>query len=203
MAIWTVSALRAVFDGAYAAEGGKEAKKLKPVADADRVSFIRRVSFDLTGLPPTPAEIDAFVNDESADAYEKLVDRLGEVGRDLTFHDAAIPVERATEHGDSAARLDWTFVPFHMREPVFFNHAVQRLAPPRFLHHPLIMKSVDQKLSKSDRDTGVRDLRAQGWTAPRVIGRAAYLAGLIPEARDMPAEEVSRAMGLAFPDIQA
>jgi glutamyl-tRNA synthetase/glutamyl-Q tRNA(Asp) synthetase len=65
-----------------------------------------------------------------------------------------------------------------------------RETPPRFLHHPLIMKTADQKLSKSDRDTGVRDLRAQGWTAPRVIGRAAFLAGLIPEQRDVRTDEV-------------
>lgn len=57
-----------------------------------------------------------------------LLDRLDEVGRGLTFHDAVIPIERATEHGDSAARLDWNFVSSHMREPVFFSHAVQRLA---------------------------------------------------------------------------
>jgi glutamyl-tRNA synthetase/glutamyl-Q tRNA(Asp) synthetase len=62
--------------------------------------------------------------------------------------------------------------------------------PPRFLHHPLIMKSVDQKLSKSDRDTGVRELRAHGWTAPQVIGRAAVLGGLIPEERDVRASDV-------------
>ncbi|KAF7181793.1 hypothetical protein CNMCM7691_001090 [Aspergillus felis] len=59
---------------------------------------------------------------------ESIVDRLGEVGKGVTFHDAAIPVERATEHGDPAARPDWTFVGSHMRQPVFFNHAVQRLA---------------------------------------------------------------------------
>ena len=69
-----------------------------------------------------------------------------------------------------------------------------RAAPPRFLHHPLIMKSVDQKLSKSDHDTGVRDLRAQGWTAPRVIGRAACLAGLISQPHDVPAGDVSSMM---------
>jgi cytochrome c553 len=53
-----------------------EANGLQPVADADRVSLIRRVTFDLTGLPPTPAEIDAFVNDKRSDAFERVVDRL-------------------------------------------------------------------------------------------------------------------------------
>jgi glutamyl-tRNA synthetase/glutamyl-Q tRNA(Asp) synthetase len=47
-----------------------------------------------------------------------------------------------------------------------------RERPPVFLHHPLIMKSPDQKLSKSDGDTGVRDLRARGLTAEEVIGKA-------------------------------
>ncbi|KID96266.1 Beta-ketoacyl synthase, partial [Metarhizium majus ARSEF 297] len=60
---------------------------------------------------------------------ESIVDRLGdEVGKGVTFRDAVIPIERATEHGDAAARPDWTFVGSHMRQPVFFNHAVQRLA---------------------------------------------------------------------------
>jgi hypothetical protein len=49
---------------------------LQPSAEAPRRTLIRRVYFDLTGLPPSPEEIDAFVADPAPDAYEKLVDRL-------------------------------------------------------------------------------------------------------------------------------
>jgi len=52
------------------------AKKLAPSAPLDRTRLIRRVTFDLIGLPPTPAEIDAFVRDRAPNAYEKVVDRL-------------------------------------------------------------------------------------------------------------------------------
>jgi hypothetical protein len=44
--------------------------------EADRATLVRRATFDLTGLPPTPKEVEAFVKDESAGAYEKLIDRL-------------------------------------------------------------------------------------------------------------------------------
>ena len=49
---------------------------LAPVADADRTTLLRRVTFDLTGLPPTPSEIDSFVSDDSPRAFETVVDRL-------------------------------------------------------------------------------------------------------------------------------
>jgi mono/diheme cytochrome c family protein len=51
-------------------------KGLAPAPEADRRTLIRRLSFDLIGLPPTPEEVQAFVADAAPDAYEKLVDRL-------------------------------------------------------------------------------------------------------------------------------
>src|SRR5258706_3374859 len=53
-----------------------EAKGLQPVPSSDKVTLIRRATFDLIGLPPAPEEVDAFVNDTSPDAFAKVVDRL-------------------------------------------------------------------------------------------------------------------------------
>jgi hypothetical protein len=52
------------------------AEGLKPVAETDRATLLRRVSLDLTGLPPTVSELDSFLADKSPDAYEKRVDQL-------------------------------------------------------------------------------------------------------------------------------
>ena len=53
-----------------------ENDNVAPSPEADRVTLIRRVTLDLIGLPPTPAEVAEFVHDEQPDAYERLVDRL-------------------------------------------------------------------------------------------------------------------------------
>src|SRR5581483_8888250 len=53
-----------------------EKENLKPSPEADRVTMLRRLSLDLIGLPPTPAEVDAFLADKSPHAYEKQVERL-------------------------------------------------------------------------------------------------------------------------------
>jgi hypothetical protein len=53
-----------------------EAEAIRPAPEADRVTLIRRLTYDLTGLPPTPEEVDTFLADRATDAYERLVDRL-------------------------------------------------------------------------------------------------------------------------------
>jgi glutamyl-tRNA synthetase/glutamyl-Q tRNA(Asp) synthetase len=66
-----------------------------------------------------------------------------------------------------------------------------RQTPPRFLHHPLILKPGGEKLSKASGDTGVRELRRSGATAAEVIGRAAAAVGLIATPRPIDSRHVA------------
>ncbi len=81
-----------------------EGEGLSPSPEADRAALIRRVSLDLTGLPPTPKEVDAFLADASTDAYETLVDRLL---ASLSFgeHQARLWLDLA-RYADSAGYAD-------------------------------------------------------------------------------------------------
>jgi hypothetical protein len=56
--------------------GGLEQQSLSPANEADRITLLRRVTLDLTGLPPSSDDVDRFLKDSSADAYEREVDRL-------------------------------------------------------------------------------------------------------------------------------
>ena len=77
-----------------------------------------------------------------------------------------------------------------------------RTIPPRFAHHPLIRHPDGAKLSKASHDTSLRELRTAGATAAELLGRAASLAGLIPEARPLSADDFPSlfAEGLPFED---
>jgi hypothetical protein len=91
-----------------------EAQGLQPSPPADRRTLIRRVTYDLTGLPPTPADVEAFVNDPDPDAYKKLVDRL-----------LASPQygEQWARHWLDVARYADTKGYVYAREERFFVHA--------------------------------------------------------------------------------
>ncbi len=70
-----------------------------------------------------------------------------------------------------------------------------RATPPVFMHHPLIRKPSGEKLSKAAGDTGVRELRARGVEPAAVLGRAAWLTGLIDRPRDLGPEELAGLFG--------
>ena len=113
-----------------------EAKDLQPAPEADRRTLIRRVSLDLTGLPPAPAEVEAFLKDRSPDAYEHLVDRLlasphyGE-HRGRYWLDAARYADTQGLHIDNYREMwpyrDWVIAAFNRNMP-FNQFTIEQLA---------------------------------------------------------------------------
>ncbi len=109
---------------------------LKPSPQADKVTLIRRLTFDLTGLPPTPAEVDAFVADNSTEASDKLVERLFNSARHGEHQgrywlDAARYGDTHGLHLDNERSLwpyrDWVIGAFNRNVP-FDQFTVEQLA---------------------------------------------------------------------------
>jgi hypothetical protein len=103
-----------------------EKEGLKPSSEADKATLVRRVTLDLTGLPPTPAEVDAFLADTSPDAYEKVVDRLlANVHHAerlaMDWLDAARYADTHGYHIDSGRDMtrwrEWVIESFHQNKP--------------------------------------------------------------------------------------
>src|SRR4051812_31405718 len=127
-----------------------EGNGLTPAPEADRRTLIRRVTLDLTGLPPTPAEVDAFVKDKSPKAYEKVVDRLlasshyGE-HRARYWLDAARYADTNGLHFDNYREIwpyrDWVINSLNQNMP-FDRFTVEQLAGD-LLPHP----TLDQKIA--------------------------------------------------------
>jgi mono/diheme cytochrome c family protein len=113
-----------------------EEKGLKPAAETDKRTLARRVTLDLTGLPPTPEEVEAFANDKSKDAYEKLVARLldspayGE-HRSRYWLDAARYADTHGLHFDNYREMwpyrDWVIKAFNQNMP-FDRFTIEQLA---------------------------------------------------------------------------
>jgi hypothetical protein len=113
-----------------------ERRGLTPAPEADRRTLARRLSLDLTGLPPDPAEVEAFVADRAADAYEKYADRLmakpqwGE-HRGRYWLDYARYADTHGIHFDNYrenwAYRDWVIAAFNRNQP-FDRFAVEQIA---------------------------------------------------------------------------
>ncbi len=120
-----------------------DAEGLKPSPEADKTILIRRVSLDLTGIAPTPAEVDAFVADKRPDAYERLVDKLlasPRYGERMTMQwlDLARYADTHGYHIDSARQMwhwrDWVINTFNNNMP-FDEFTIEQLAGD-LLPHP-------------------------------------------------------------------
>ncbi len=127
-----------------------EKERLKPSPEADRATLLRRVTFDLTGLPPAPAEVDAFLADKSPDAYEKVVDRLlasPHYGERMAMQwlDLARYADTHGYHIDSAREMwhwrDWVINAFNRNMP-FDEFTIEQLAGDLLPHATL-----DQKIA--------------------------------------------------------
>jgi hypothetical protein len=113
-----------------------ESEGLKPAPEADRRTLARRLSFDLTGLPPSPADVDAFVNDTAPNAYDKLIDtfmampQYGE-HRARYWLDAARYADTHGIHVDNYREMwpyrNWVITAFNRNMP-FDQFTVEQLA---------------------------------------------------------------------------
>jgi hypothetical protein len=113
-----------------------ERQGLKPAAQADRITLVRRLSLDLRGLPPSVEEVERFVNDSSADAYEKLVERLLESKSHgermaLTWLDLVRFADSAGYHSDNHRDItlyrDYVIQAFNSNKP-FDQFTLEQLA---------------------------------------------------------------------------
>ena len=149
-----------------------------PAPDADRTTLIRRVSLDLTGLPPTPDEVDAFLNDRSHNAYEKVVDRLlasPRYGERMTAQwlDAARYADTNGYQTDAERYMwrwrDWVIEAFN-RNLSFDQFALQQIAGDM-----LPRAALDQKIAtgfnRNHRGNGEGGIIAEEYAVEYVVDR--------------------------------
>ncbi|MCA9298802.1 MAG: DUF1549 domain-containing protein, partial [Phycisphaerales bacterium] len=117
-------------------EARLEREGIDPSPEADRETLIRRLAFDLTGLPPTPEEIDEFLADTQPDAYERLVDRILESPHygermAMTWLDVARYADSHGYHHDDARIMwpwrDWVIQAFNENKP-YDRFIIEQLA---------------------------------------------------------------------------
>ena len=104
-----------------------EDRQISPVSPADRRTLIRRATYDLIGLPPTPQEIEAFLNDDSSQAFEKVIDRLlasphygqrwGRHWLDVARYSDSNGLDENVAHGNAWRYRDWVIESFNNDKP--------------------------------------------------------------------------------------
>lgn len=153
-------------------------EKLTLSAEADKATLIRRVTLDLTGLPPAPEEVDTFVNDKSPQAYERVVDRLlaskpyGEVMA-MQWLDYA---RYADSHGfqtDSSRGMwpwrDWVINAFNDNKP-FDQFTIEQIAGD-LLPNATRDQIVATGFNRNHRLNGEGGIIAEEWRIENIIDR--------------------------------
>jgi Protein of unknown function (DUF1553)/Protein of unknown function (DUF1549)/Planctomycete cytochrome C len=155
-----------------------EHEGLKPSPEANKETLIRRVSLDLTGLPPTPAEVDAFLADRSPEAYENVVDRLLRSKRygermALQWLDFARYADSNGFQTDGSRYQwpwrDWLIDAFNQNEP-FDQFTIDQLAGD-LLPNPTRAQNVATGFNRNHRLNGEGGLIAEEWRVETVIDR--------------------------------
>ncbi len=155
-----------------------EAEGLQPSPEADKATLIRRVTYDLTGLPPTPEEIDAFLADKSPDAYEKLVDRLlasPRYGEHMArfWLDAARYGDTHALHLDNERSLwrwrDWVIDAYNNNMP-FDQFTIEQLAGD-LLPNPTLSQRIATGFNRNNPTTGEGGAIEQEFRTKYVVDR--------------------------------
>ncbi len=138
---------------------------LKPAPEADKATLLRRVSLDLTGLPPTPAEVTAFLHDASPTAYEKVVDRLlssQRYGERMAFRwmEVARYADTNGYQADAAREMwrwrDWVIDAFNRNMP-FDQFTIEQIAGDLLPHATLEQRiaTAFQRNHRSNAESGI------------------------------------------------
>ncbi|MGH9831606.1 MAG: DUF1553 domain-containing protein, partial [Blastocatellia bacterium] len=155
-----------------------EREGLTPSPEADRAMLIRRLSFDLTGLPPTPREVDDFLSDKSSNAYEKVVDRLlasERYGERMAFRwlDAARYADTNGYQLDGERTMwrwrDWVIESFNHNQP-FDQFVIEQLAGD-LLPQPTLDQRIATAFNRNHRNNSEDGLVPEEYAVEYVVDR--------------------------------
>jgi len=162
----------------YLVQARLKREGLSPSPEADRPTLIRRVTFDLTGLPPTPDEVDAFLNDHSPNAYEKVVDRLLASPRygermAIRWLDAARYADTNGYQTDGERYMwrwrDWVINAFNSNQP-YDQFAIEQLAGD-LLPNPTLDQRIASGFNRNHRGNGEGGIVPAEYAVEYVVDR--------------------------------
>jgi hypothetical protein len=155
-----------------------EREGLTPSPEVDRTTLIRRLTLDLTGLPPTPAEVDAFLSDRGPDAYEKVVDRLLASPRygermAVRWLDAARYADTNGYQSDGERTMwrwrDWVIAAYNANMP-FDRFTVEQIAGD-LLPHPTLEQRIATGFNRNHRGNGEGGIIPEEYAVEYVVDR--------------------------------